>query len=122
MTIKYISIVSMMLFSFYGFSQTGIEGKWKNEENGIDIEIYSQNNMFFGKTISVTNADSGIKAGHLLLNNLVYNILTKKYKGRVKLTSGFTAHCELELINGNKFQLTVTKLFIRKVQIFTRLE
>jgi len=118
LTIKSLSVVTMLLFSLFSFSQSAIEGKWKGEENGNVIEIYSQNNMFFGKIIYVSDANSNDKIGHLLLNSLVYNSSTRKYKGKLKSTSGNTAQCEIELINENKFQLTVTKLFIRKTQIF----
>jgi len=122
LTIKSLSVVTMLLFSLFSFSQPAIEGKWKSEENGNVIEIYSQNNMFFGKIINVSDANSNDKIGlyHLLLNSLVYNKSTRKYEGKVKSTSGNTAQCEIELINENKFQLTVTKLFIRKIQIFIR--
>jgi len=112
MTIKSISILSMLLLSFFSFSQLAIEGKWKSEENGNVIEIYSQNNMFFEKIINVSLANSNDKIGHLLLNSLVYNNSTRKYEGKVKSTFGNTAQCEIELINENKFQLSVTKLFI----------
>ena len=120
MTIKSISIVSMLLLSLFSFSQSAIEGKWKSEENGNVIEIYSQNNMFFGKIINVSDANSNDKTGDLLLNSLVYNNSTKKYEGKVKSTSGNTAQCKIELINENKFQFIVTKLFIGKIQIFIR--
>ena len=120
MTMKGIYIVSMLLLSLISFSQPAIEGKWKSEENGIVIEIYSKNNMFIGKIINVSDAKSNDKIGHLLLNSLVYNNSTRKYEGKVKSTSGNTAQCEIELVNENKFKLTVTKLFIRKIQIFIR--
>ena len=121
MNIKSISIISMLLFSLFSFSQSQIEGKWKGEENGSVIEIYSQNNMFFGKIINAPDTSSDVEKGHVLLNNLVYNNATKKYEGKVKLTSGFTAKSEIELINENKFRMKVTKLFIHKVQIFIRI-
>ena len=112
MTMKGIYIVSMLLLSLISFSQPAIEGKWKSEENGSVIEIYSKNNMFIGKIINVSDAKSNDKIGHLLLNSLVYNNSTRKYEGKVKSTFGNTAQCEIELINENKFQLSVTKLFI----------
>jgi len=122
LTIKSLSVVTMLLFSLFSFSQSAIEGKWKGEENGNVIEIYSQNNMFFGKIISVSDAKSDIKIGHLILNNLVYNKSTRNYEGKVKTTSGSTAQCKIELINENKFQLSVTKFFIHKTQIFIRIK
>ena len=122
MAIKSISIVSMLLLSLLGFSQPAIEGKWKSEENGTVIEVFNQNNMFFGKIISVSDAKSDIKIGHLILNDLVYNKSTRKYEGKVKTASENTAQCKIELINENKFKLSVTKLFIHKTQIFIRIK
>ncbi len=122
MAIKSISIVSILLLSLLGFSQPTIEGKWKSEENGNVVEVFNQNNMFFGKIISIADENSDVKIGHLILNNLVYNKSSKKYEGKVKTASGMTAQCKIEWINENKFQLSVTKLFIHKTQIFIRVK
>lgn len=121
LAIRGLSIVLLLFLTLFSFSQTTIEGKWKGEENGNTIEIFSQDNMFFGKIINISNANPNIKVGHLLLNNLVFNNPLKKYEGKMKLPSGNTAKCEIELINENKFRLTATKLFIRKTQFFNRI-
>lgn len=113
----YIKLISILLMLFAGNSfnaQSEIIGKWKNEDSGSIIEIYQENKVFVGKTISVSDADLNNKTGHLLLNGLVYNNFTKKYKGKVNSTTGMTADCELGLINQNSFQIIVTKLFIKK--------
>jgi len=122
MTIKNILIILILLLGNLAYSQNKIVGEWENQETSNYIEIYNQDNMFFGKVIKVSDDESKNKVGHILLNNLVFNISTKRYEGNVKSTSGITAHCEIELINQNKFQLTVKKLFIRKTQIFIRTE
>jgi hypothetical protein len=121
----HIRIISILLILFAGYSvnaQSDIIGKWKNENLGSIIEIYQQNNLFNGKIINVSVNESKEKIGHLLLDKLTYNTTTKKYKGKVNSTTGMSADCELELINQNRFKMTVTKLFIEKTQIFVRTE
>jgi hypothetical protein len=112
-----------MLFTGYIVNaQSEIIGKWKNVETGSVIEIDKQNNMFYGEIIKVSGNESKEKVGNLLLNNLIYNKLSNKYFGEVKSTNGITANCEIKMLNQNRFQLTVAKLFIKKTQIFERTE
>jgi len=112
-----------MLFTVYSVNaQSEIIGKWKNENSGSIIEIYKQNNLFYGKIIKVSGNEPKEKVGHLLLDKLTFNTTTGKYTGKVNSTTGMTADCELELINQNRFKMTVTKLFIKKTQIFVRTE
>lgn len=122
MTIKVFSVLSLMFVSLFNFSQSTIEGNWENEENGFVIDVYNENNMFFGKILTVPNEDDKDKVGHLVLNELVYNSSTKKYEGVVKTTLGISAHGEIELLNENRFRLTVTKLFFHKTQTFVRVK
>lgn len=121
----YIKIISILIILFAGYSvnaQSDIIGKWKNEENGSIIEIYIHDNLFYGKIIKVSGKEPKEKVGHLLLNILIFNSTTKKYSGKVNSTTGMIADCELEFINKNKLQMTVTKLFIEKTQTFIRTE
>ncbi|MDZ7740582.1 MAG: hypothetical protein U5Q03_02195 [Bacteroidota bacterium] len=119
----YIKLISILLMLFAGNSvnaQSKIIGQWKNEDSSSIIEIYQENKVFVGKTISVSDADLNNKTGHLLLDKLTFNTVTKKHKDKVNSTTGMTADCEIDLINENKFQLTVTQIFIHKTQIFIR--
>ncbi len=120
MNIKSIFMVSLLLLLLYGFSQPSIEGKWKSVEKGYVIEIYSENDMFFGKIIDTPDEDSKDEIGHLLINSLSYNNSTNKYEGKVKTTSGISAKCKIELINESKFEMKVNILFISKTQTFIR--
>ena len=122
MYIRIFSILTLLLFNHFVNAQSEIIGKWKSEKNSSLIEIYMQNNIFYGKIIKVSGNESKEKVGHLLLDNLIFNPSTKRYKGLVNSTHGMKADCIIELLNQNKFQLTVTKLFIQKNQIFIRTE
>ena len=122
MYIGIFSILILLLLNNFVSAQSEIIGKWKSEENSSLIDIYMQNNIFYGKIIKVSGNESKAKVGHLLLDNLIFNSSTKKYKGFVNSTNGMKADCIIELLNQNKFQLTVTKLFIQKKQIFIRTE
>jgi hypothetical protein len=112
----------MLFTSYIVNAQSEIIGKWKNENSGSIIEIYKQNNLFYGKIIKVSGNKAKEKVGHLLLDKLTFLTTTGKYIGKVNSTNGMTADCELKLINQNRFQMTVTKLFIKKIQTFVRTE
>jgi len=122
MYIKSLSILLMLFSGYIANAQSEIIGKWKNEESGSIIEIYKQNSLFFGKIIKVSGNEDREKAGHLLLDKLTYCKETGTYTGIVNSTNGMTAECELKLKNQNTFQMTVTKLFIKKTQAFIRTE
>ncbi len=107
----YIKLISILLMLFAGnsvYAQSEIIGHWKNADSGSIIEIYKQNNLFYGKIIKASGNEPKEKVGHLLLDKLTFNTVTKKHKGKVNSTTGMTADCEINLINENKFQLTVT--------------
>lgn len=121
----YIKLLSILLMLFTGYivnAQSEIIGKWKNKDSGSIIEIYKQNNLFYGKIIKVSGNEAKEKVGHLLLDKLTFSTSTRIYTGNVNSTNGMTANCELKLINQNRFQMTVTKLFFKKTQIFERTE
>lgn len=121
----YIKLLSILLMLFNGYivnAQSEIIGKWKNENSGSMIEIYKQNNLFYGKIIKISGNEDKEKVGHLLLDKLTFHTTTRTYTGNVNSTNGMNADCELKLINQNRFQMTVTKLFIKKTQTFVRTE
>jgi len=121
----YIKSLSILLMLFTGYNvnaQSEIIGKWKNENTGSIIEIYKLNYLFYGKLIKVSGSETKEKVGHLLLDKLTFSKATGKYTGKVNSTNGMIADCELKLINQGRFQMTVTKLFFKKTQIFVRTE
>lgn len=122
MYIKLLSVILMLFASCFSNAQSEIIGKWKNEDSGSIIKIYKQNNLFYGKIIKVSGNEAKKNVGHLLLDKLNFLTTTGKYSGNVNSTNGMTADCELKLINQNRFQMTVTKLFFKKTQIFERTE
>lgn len=122
MYIKLISILLMVLTGNSVNTQSEIIGHWKNAESGSIIEIYKQSNLFYGKIIKASGNEAKEKVGHLLLDKLTFNTATGKFTGKVNSTNGMTADCELKLINQNRFQMTVSKLFFKKTQIFVRTE
>lgn len=119
----YIKLILMLLMLMTGNSvnaQSEIIGNWENADSGNIIEIYKQDNLFYGMIIKVSGNEPKEKIGHLLLDKLTFNTITKNYNGKVNSTTGMTADCTIELINETKFQLIVTKIFIRRTQIFIR--
>jgi|GEM_PF-1985626 len=120
MTNKLVIIVSLLFLVNVTFSQTIIKGKWKNLETGSIVEIYNQNELFFGKIVKVSGANSKEKVGHLLLTNLAYQESSKNYLGQINSTNGMTASCKIELLNPNQFRLTVSRLFFKRTQLFVK--
>ena len=113
----------IVFFVFTGYLtnlQNDILGTWTNNKTGYTIEIYEQDNQFYGKIVKVREGKSDDEIGHVLLRNIVLDDSPKKYFGEVKTTGGMSANCEIELVNKDRFKLTVKKLFIKKVQMFNR--
>jgi hypothetical protein len=51
MYIKSLSIILLLFTGYIVNAQSEIIGKWKNKDSGSIIEIYKQNNLFYGKII-----------------------------------------------------------------------
>jgi len=115
------------LFAVFFFCQASLAepelcGKWKMEDFGSVIEIFRQNDMFYGKITKVSDNDKKHKVGQMLLTDIVYVASLNKYKGQVNAANNITADGELEFINENKLQLTVKRLFLKKIKTFFRIE
>lgn len=114
--------VVFFLFSFQQQKTNVLIGKWGFEDSPREIEIYIENNMYHGKIIKVSGENEKEKVGHIMLKDFVYDQAGKKYTGEVNAPSGMTASGELVLLNDNKLQISVKKLFISKSFTLIRIE
>jgi hypothetical protein len=131
-TFKNNALVMVLLFvvstSFQYQTQKDITGKWTfsnspSNDSLREIEIYSENNKYYGKIIKVSGENKKEKVGHIMLKDLVYDQTEKKYNGEANSPSGMTASCELILLDENKLQINVQKFYIiRKSYILTRIK
>jgi uncharacterized protein (DUF2147 family) len=64
------------LFSFSNFkddnTSDAILGNWENLDGGRKMEIFKNNNLYFGKILSVTDKNVKVKPGDIVLKNLIY--------------------------------------------------
>lgn len=97
-------------------------GNWKNEETGSSIEIFKEDDFFYGKIVKVEGNNGKEKVGQLLLTDIKFVNSSQTYEGRIKAANGLTAACEIEFIDESRLQLTARKLFVKKMIELSRIE
>jgi len=118
---KHLIVVSVFCLLFSNLvAQIDLTGKWKNEETGDIVEMYKQNDYFFGKIHSVANEDDRSIIGHIFFRNIVYFTKKNIFIGSVNSPNGMTADLSIKIIDNSHFQLTVKKLFIEKQNNFIK--
>ncbi len=121
---KVYILTSILVLFFYQQiqAQAEIVGMWKNEDTGSIIKLYEEDNLYYGKIVKVEDNNNKEKAGHLILSDLNYVAKSNSFKGQVRTANGFTASCELHIIDLNRFRLTASKMFFKKNTLFTRVK
>lgn len=115
--------LSLFLLSFQYQETIEITGKWAFPDSAREIEVYKQNNKYYGKIIKVSGEDEKEKVGHIMLKDLVYDQTDKKYTGKANSPSGITASGKIVLLDENRLQISVSKfLIINKSYILTRIK
>lgn len=114
--------ITLFLQSFQHQNTTDITGKWAFSDSPREIEIYKHSNKYYAKIIKVSGKDEKEKVGHIMLKDLVYDQTVKKYTGKVNSPSGMTASGKLVLLDENRLQISVKKLFISKSYTLTRIK
>ena len=110
----------MILTSFK--SNESITGKWAFSDSPREIEIYRENNKYYGKIIKVSGTEKKEKVGHILLLDFVYNPSEKEYNGNINSPGGMNASGVLSVVNDNKLKFSIKKLFISKSFTLTRIQ
>jgi hypothetical protein len=100
--------------SFQSQRANDIIGKWGFIDSPREIEIYFENNKYYGKIIKISGEDTKEKAGHIMLKDLIYDQSENRYVGKMNTPSGMTASGELVLTDRNKLKVSVKKLFFSK--------
>lgn len=122
MKVYIITSILVLFFCQQIHAQAEIVGMWKNEDTGSIIKLYEEDKLYYGKIIKVEGNNNKEKVGHLLLSDLSYVEKSNSFKGQVRAANGFTANCELEIVDSNRFQLTASKMLFKKNTIFTRVK
>lgn len=110
----------MILTSFK--SNESITGKWAFSDSPREIEIYRENNKYYGKIIKVSGTEKKEKIGHRLLRDFVYDPSEKEYIGKISSPGGMSASGVLSVLNDNKLKFSIKKLFINKSFTLTRIQ
>jgi uncharacterized protein (DUF2147 family) len=110
----------LLLTSFK--SNESITGKWAFNDSPREIEIYKENNKYYGKIIKVSGTEKKEKVGHILLLDFVYNPSEKEYTGNINSPGGMSASGVLSVLNENKLKFSIKKLFISKSFTLTRIQ
>lgn len=114
--------IALVLLSFQYQKTNDITGKWAFSDSPREIEIYLENNKYYGKIVKVSGKNEKEKVGHVMLKDLVYDQTDKKYSGKVNSPSGMSASCKLVLLDENNLHISVKKFFIKKTYILTRVK
>lgn len=114
--------IVLFLLSFQYQKTYDIIGRWAFSDSPREIEIYKQNNKYCGKIIKISGENEKEKVGHIMLKDFVYDQSEEKYTGEINAPSGMTASGELVLLDENKLQISVQKLFISKSYTLTRIK
>ncbi len=113
--------ILLFVFSFALFAQSDeIVGKWKFTDNSREIEIYIEDNKYYGKIVKTSGENDNEKIGHIMLKDFIYNQSKMKYTGKINSPSGMTASGQLVLLDEKRLQIGVKKLFIRKSYILEK--
>lgn len=110
----------MLLTSFK--NSDSITGKWVFNDSPREIEIYKENNKYYGKSIKVSGKEKKEKVGHILLLDFVYDPAEKEYNGNINSPGGMTASGVLSVVNEQKLKFSIKKLFISKSFTLTRIQ
>ena len=110
----------LLLTSFK--NNDSITGKWVFSDSPREIEIYMENNKYYGKIIKVSGTEKKEKVGHILLLDFVYNPAEKEYNGNINSPGGMSASGVLSVVNEQKLKFSIKKLFISKSFTLTRIQ
>ncbi len=110
----------MLLTSFK--NSDSITGKWVFNDSPREIEIYMDNNKYYGKITKVSGTEKIERVGHILLLDFVYNPAEKEYNGNINSPGGMTASGVLSVVNEQKLKFSIKKLFISKSFTLTRIQ
>ncbi|MEX2411626.1 MAG: hypothetical protein WD607_09720 [Candidatus Paceibacterota bacterium] len=119
-------LLFVVLTSFKNESKNDIIGKWTfvnspKNSSPREIEIYVQDNKYFGKITKTSGEYDKEIIGHVMMKDFVYNQVDNNYTGKVNSPGGMTASGKLSLIDDNNLEININKFIISKTYILTRI-
>lgn len=99
-----------------------ILGIWLMANKNVKVEIYKVGAEYHGKVIWM-DEDANKKnfsVGGIIIDNMLYNSVTRKYEGGKFYGRGHKLNCELNLVEKNLIEVRVSKGFLYEIRYCTR--
>jgi len=119
-----IQVLFMLIFTSLHAQNNNVKditGRWAFSDPPREIEIYSENNKYYGKIIKVSGKNDKEKLGQIILKDFVYNQSEKKYTGTVNSPKGMNASGVLIFMDSKRLKINVRKFIFRKSYILKRI-
>jgi uncharacterized protein (DUF2147 family) len=123
-------LIFMLVISIVGNAQSKTSynfiGKWITEDEALTIEMYKENNLYFGKVIKAVNAKT--KKGDMSVGQLIVNEMKLKNNnlesGTVKdIDTGKDYSAKFSVIDNNNIKLKVSVMpLLNFNEIWTRVK
>jgi len=127
---KNLMLIFMLVISIVGNAQSKTSynfiGKWITEDEALTIEMYKENNLYFGKVIKAVNAKT--KKGDMSVGQLIVNEMKLKNNnlesGTVKdIDTGKDYSAKFSVIDNNNIKLKVSVMpLLNFNEIWTRVK
>ena len=139
MQFKFLILTFTLFISSFAHSQQKITGKWINEDNDAQIEIFQKESKFFGKIVWLKEPNQPSGKPKMDLKNENENLRKRPIIGLVILSdlmyskgkwingsmyspkNGMFVDCAATLINENELKLTLSKSVFKTTKIWKRI-
>jgi len=139
MQLKFLILTFTLFISTFAYSQKKITGKWINEDNDAQIEIFQKESKFFGRIVwlkepnqpsgkpktDLKNENDNLRKrpiiGLVILSDLVYSNGKWINGSMYSPKNGVSVACSATLINENELKLTLSKSVFTTTKIWKRI-
>ena len=139
MQLKFLILTFTLFISAFAYSQKKITGKWINEDNDAQIEIFQKESKFFGKIVwlkepnqpsgkpktDLKNENENLRKrsiiGLVILSDLVYSNGKWINGSMYSPKNGMSVDCTATLLNENELKLTLSKSVFKTTKIWKRI-
>ena len=139
MQLKFLILMFTLFISSFAHSQQKITGRWINEDNDAQIEIFQKESKFFGKIIWLKEPNQPNGKPKTDMNNENERLRKRPILGLVILSdltfsngkwingsmyspkNGVSIACAASLITENELKLTLSKSVLKTTKIWKRI-
>jgi len=139
MQLKFLILMFTLFISSFAHSQQKITGRWINEDNDAQIEIFQKESKFFGKIVWLKEPNQPNGKPKTDMNNENERLRKRPIIGLVILSdltfsngkwingsmyspkNGVSIACAASLITENELKLTLSKSVLKTTKIWKRI-